>query len=75
MGVVVAGGFVRKLYRFPDGSNRILPDRGIGCQDCKRALDGLADQHPVERIPMEIREFRQVLNILLEKWQSRYRVK
>ena len=43
--------------RLPDGPNRVLPDHLIGCQQNKAMDESLADQHAVEGVLVQIRQF------------------
>jgi len=57
MGVARCDG----VLRLPDGPNRVLPDHLIGCQQNKAMDESLADQHAVEGVLVQIRQFGKLV--------------
>lgn len=47
--------------RLPDSSNRVLPDHLIGCQQNKAMDERLADQHAIEGVFVQIRQFGKLV--------------
>ncbi len=54
----------------PDRTDRVLRDERIGRQEDMFMLDGLADQHAVERVLMERRQLIQIQRSALFKGQG-----
>lgn len=53
--------------KLPQCPNRVPADQRIGCQDGQSLFDSLADQHPVERIFVDVRQIGKVQRIRLGK--------
>lgn len=49
------------VMRLPDGPNRVLSDHLIGCQQNKAMDERLADQHAVEGVLVQIRQFGKLV--------------
>jgi hypothetical protein len=49
----------RRLFKLPAGHDRVLGDERIGCQDDHLVGNGLADQHAVEGVAMDVGHFAQ----------------
>jgi hypothetical protein len=56
--------------RLPRGANRILRDQRVRAEDDQTVDDGLAHEHPVERVAMERRQSPQMESGFLVELQS-----
>ncbi len=61
----------RKAINLPLGSQGILRDERIGSEQQAVMLDGLANQHPVERIAMQCGELMEMKYCAFFEWQHR----
>lgn len=65
---------VPSYTRLPPGSHGILNDEWIGCEQHAVVLDGLANQHPVERVAVQYGKLVQVKHCAFFKRQNSYSV-
>jgi hypothetical protein len=65
---------VPSYTRLPLGSHGILNDEWIGCEQHAVVLDGLTNQHPVERVAVQDGKLVQVKHCAFFKRQNSYPV-